>query len=96
MRTVAAGVEWVMLTSDNFNKYPEAEGLWHDYRAAASPEAGTSYLSNPALFHRRSAMLFSGGKAIVNGSAQAYDPVEGTWLTRSLAETIQLRGAKNP
>lgn len=58
--------------------------------------AGATYLSNPALFHGRSAMLFAGGKATVSGTAQAYDPVEGTWLTRSLAETIQLRGAKNP
>jgi hypothetical protein len=41
-------------------------------------------------------MLFSGGRADVSGTAQAFDPVEGTWITRSLAETIQLRGAKNP
>jgi hypothetical protein len=59
-------------------------------------EAGATYLSNPALFHGRSVMLFSGGRADVSGTAQAFDPVEGTWITRSLAETIQLRGAKNP
>ena len=58
--------------------------------------APASYSGAPALFKGRSAMLFSGGRAEVSGEAQAYDPVEGTYIYRHLAAAIQLRGGRNP
>jgi len=46
----------------------------------------------PALFHGRSAALFTGGKANVSASATAFDPDTGECLERDLSITVTLTG----
>jgi hypothetical protein len=46
-----------------------------------------------SLFHGRSALLYTGGKATVAGSAFAFDPESGDYLFRNFSMTITLRGA---
>jgi hypothetical protein len=45
-----------------------------------------------ALFHGRSAALFTGGKADVTGSSSAFDFENGVFVQRNFAVTITLRG----
>jgi hypothetical protein len=47
--------------------------------------------SVPALFHGRSTALFTGGKAKVFGTAEAFDPDTGEFVQRNLSATITLR-----
>ena len=46
-----------------------------------------------SLFHGRSVLLYTGGKAIVSGTAYAFDPDSGDYLQRNFVVTITLRGA---
>lgn len=46
----------------------------------------------PALFHGRSAALFTAGKANVSATATAFDPDTGQIIQRDLSVTITLRG----
>jgi hypothetical protein len=46
-----------------------------------------------SLFHGRSALLYTGGKATVAGTASAFDPDSGDYLFRNFSVTITLRGA---
>ena len=46
------------------------------------------------LFHGRTAALYRGGKAIVIGSATAYDPDTGEFIERNLSAKVTLRGKK--
>jgi hypothetical protein len=46
----------------------------------------------PALFHGRSAALFTGGKADVFATASAFDFDNGIFIQKNLAVTITLRG----
>jgi hypothetical protein len=52
----------------------------------------TSIQTAPALFHGRSAALFTGGKADVSATASAFDFENGQFVQKSLAATITLRG----
>jgi hypothetical protein len=45
------------------------------------------------LFHGRSALLFSGGKANVAATASAFDPDTGEYKQVNLSPTVTLRGA---
>ena len=48
----------------------------------------------PALFHGRSAALFTGGKASVSATAEAFDPDTGESIDRNISATVTLRGKK--
>ncbi len=48
----------------------------------------------PALFHGRSAALFTGGKASVSANAEAFDPDTGEFIERNISATVTLRGKK--
>lgn len=50
--------------------------------------------SVPALFHGRSTALFTGGRANVSATAEAFDPDTGEVIQRNLSATITLRGKK--
>ena len=45
-----------------------------------------------SLFHGRSSALFTGGKATVSGTADAFDPDTGEEIDRPISATITLRG----
>jgi hypothetical protein len=47
-----------------------------------------------SLFHGRSVLLYTGGKASVAGTASAIDPETGDYLQRNFSVTINLRGAQ--
>jgi Putative Ig domain len=47
-----------------------------------------------SLFHGRSVLLYTGGKASVTGTASAIDPETGDYLQRNFAVKITLRGAQ--
>jgi hypothetical protein len=47
-----------------------------------------------ALFHGRSAALYTGGKATVSATASAYDFDSGEYIQRDLSATVTLRGKK--
>ena len=97
----AIGISFVIITG--WISQDRASHAANAYYGAFVPCDGTtpfaapaSSSGAPALFKGRSAMLFSGGRAEVSGEAQAYDPVEGTYIYRHLAAAIQLRGGRNP
>ncbi len=46
-----------------------------------------------SLFHGRSVLLYTGGKASVAGTAYAFDPETGEYVQRNFAVTITLHGA---
>jgi hypothetical protein len=50
-------------------------------------------LTQMSLFHGRSALLYTGGKASVSATAYAFDPETGEYLQRNINVTITLRGA---
>ena len=56
-------------------------------------EAPVYYFSND-LFYGRGAALFNAGSADVALSAFAYDPIEGTYVSRNAAATVRLRGGR--
>ena len=46
------------------------------------------------LFNGRAAALFTGGRADVTASAYAFDPIEGTSISRNAAASVTLRGGR--
>ena len=56
-------------------------------------EAPVSYLTG-GTFSGRASALFVAGRANVTASAQAYEPVEGTYIFRNAAALVRLRGGR--
>jgi hypothetical protein len=54
-----------------------------------------SIQTTTALFHGRSAALFTGGKADISGTASAFDFENGVFIQQNFAVTITLRGKHN-
>jgi hypothetical protein len=57
-----------------------------------TPWQAPVYYFTSDLFSGRSAALFNAGSADIALSAFAYDPIEGTYVYRSAAATVRLRG----
>ena len=56
-------------------------------------QAPVMYFSG-GLFNGRASALFVGGTANVTATAQAFDPVEGTFIVRNAAAAVRLQGGR--
>lgn len=56
-------------------------------------QAPVTYFTS-GLFNGRAAALFVGGNANVTATAQAFDPIEGTFIVRNAAAAIKLQGGR--
>jgi hypothetical protein len=57
-----------------------------------TPWEATVYYFTNDLFRGRGAALFNAGSADIALSGFAWDPIEGTYVNRSAAATVRLRG----
>jgi hypothetical protein len=68
-----------------FNAFVQCDGL----TAWTAP-----VLYSTGLFNGRAAALFTGGRADMTASVYAFDPVEGTSVSRNAAASITFRGGR--